>query len=62
MTTDVTARVDRVLLDLRTLGAEIANLDFDYPVEEATFESGAAASRIESASAAVPGLAVGAPS
>ena len=53
MTTDVTARVDRVLLDLRTLGAEIANLDFGYPVEEATFESGAAASRIESVAALV---------
>ena len=53
MTTDVTARVDRVLLDLRTLGAEIANLDLGYPVEEATFESGAAASRIDSVAALV---------
>ena len=50
---DVTARVDRVLLDLRALGAEIANLDFGYPVEEATFESGAAPSRIESVAAVV---------
>lgn len=53
MITDLTARIDRVLLDLRSLGAEIANRDFGYPVEAATFESGAAASRIESIAALV---------
>lgn len=41
------ARVDDVLRDLRLLGAEIAGYDFGYPVEEAVFEEGASASRIE---------------
>jgi hypothetical protein len=53
MIADVSARIDRVLLDLRSLGAEIARQDFGYPVEEATFESGAAASRIDSIAALV---------
>jgi hypothetical protein len=53
MIDDSTARIDRVLRDLRTLGAEIANHDFGYPVEEATFETGAAASRIEAIGAIV---------
>ena len=53
MITDVTARIDRVLLDLRTLGAEIASHDFGYPVEEATFETGAAAFHIASVAALV---------
>jgi hypothetical protein len=42
---DVTVRIDSALRDLRTLGAEIANQDFGYPVEAATFDSGADASR-----------------
>ena len=54
MTTDSTTRVDRVLLDLRTLGAAIATLDPGYPVEEATFEAGASASRIDALAALVP--------
>jgi hypothetical protein len=43
---DVTVRIDRALQDLRSLGAEIANQDFGYPVAESTFESAADASRI----------------
>ena len=53
MTTDLAARIDSVLLDLRSLGAEIVNHDFGYIVESATFERGAAASRIESIAALV---------
>ncbi len=40
-------RVDDVLRDLRLLGAGIGDLDFGYPVEEAVFEEGATASRID---------------
>ena len=53
MITDSTARIDRVLRDLQSLGAEIAKSDFGYPVEEPTFESGAAAFRIEAIAALV---------
>ena len=53
MTGDSAARVDRVLRDLKSLGAEIANRDLGYPVEQATFETGAAASRIEAITAIV---------
>ena len=48
------ARIDQVLLDLRALGADIANHDFGYPVEEATFERGATTSRIEAIAALIP--------
>lgn len=48
MTTDVVARIEEALRDLRALGAEIASLDFGDPVEQATFERGAAACRMES--------------
>ena len=53
MNPDVAARIDGVILDLRSLGAEIATQDFGYEVEEASFESGAAASHIESIAALV---------
>ena len=43
---DVTVRIDKALQDLRSLGAEIAGQEFGYPVEPATFEGGADASRI----------------
>jgi hypothetical protein len=46
-------RVDRVLDDLRSLGAEIIDFDFGYPVEEATFEQGATESRIEAIAAVI---------
>ena len=55
MTSDSTSRVDRVLRDLRSLGSEIANCDVGYPVEEASFENGAAVSRIEAIAAMVGG-------
>ena len=54
-TADVVARVDRVLLDLRALGAAIEGLDLGYPAEPATFEEGAAASRLEAVVALVAG-------
>jgi hypothetical protein len=53
MTGDFTARIDEVLSDLKSLGAEIANHGFGYPVERAAFERGAAASRIEAIAAIV---------
>ena len=43
-----------MLRDLRALGAEIATYDFDYPVEEASFEPGASAARIDALGALVP--------
>ena len=46
-------RVDDVLRDLRLLGAEIGGFDFGYPVEEAAFEEGATASRIDQLAALV---------
>ena len=53
MTADVVARIDGALRDLRSLGAEIASHDIGYPVEPASFESGAAASRVQSIAALV---------
>ncbi len=43
----ISERVDRVLRELRSLGAAIADCDFGYPVEEATFEDGTSAARID---------------
>ena len=53
MTIDSTGRIDAVLRDLKSLGSAIANDDFGYPVEEATFEQGSSASRLEAISAIV---------
>ena len=53
MTTDSTARIDSVLRDLQSFGAEIANRDFGYSVEEATFERGASVSRIAAIAAII---------
>ena len=53
MTPDVVARIERALRDLRALGAGIATGDPGDPVEPASFESGAAASRIASIAALV---------
>lgn len=53
MTADSAARIDAALRDLRSLGSAIADEDFGYPVEEATFEPGSSASRLESISATV---------
>jgi hypothetical protein len=47
MMADSTGRIDRVLRELRFLGAEIVNRDFGYAAEAAIFEPGAAASRID---------------
>lgn len=46
-------RVDGVLRELRSLGAAIAECDLGYPVEEATFEDGASAARIDELAALV---------
>jgi hypothetical protein len=53
MTIDSAARIDAVLRDLKTLGAAIADADFGYQVEAATFQSGTSASRLEAISAMV---------
>ena len=53
MIIESSVRIDRVLRELQSLGGEIANHDFGYPVDEATFESGAAASRIDAIAAIV---------
>lgn len=49
----ISERVDRVLRELRSLGAAIADGDFGYPVEEATFEDGASEARIDELAALV---------
>jgi hypothetical protein len=51
MTSDSRTRIDSVLRDLQSLGADIANHDLGYRVEKATFETGAATSRIDAIAA-----------